>query len=210
MRPLAALLAAFPIRFLRRYPAQSREWRIVSAVHGRGTLLMGPWLRRRRVAGAWVIAPPGVRLETPQGEPGDPPLTVFGWRQALWMPDASGKVAIDRQRPDHLDACQLTEVINLVASECPQQLEWVANQLTSCVRTLHLLTREDAAGKRAPASRLAHRTLRTFVEDGEEALADRDEQLKNIEDSRNRLPRVGMLRDLCAHLDEQAVSVTDP
>jgi len=210
MRFLAAFLVAVPIRFYRQYRPLPAEWRIVSAVHGRGTLLMGPWFHRKRVVGAWVIAPPGVRLETPPGEPGDPPLTVFGWRQALWMLDASGEVAIDRHRPDHLDTCQLTQVLVLVARECPERLEWVDDQLTSCVRTLHLLTREDAAGKRSPSSRLAHRTLRAFVEDSEEALATQDATLGEIKAGGHSVPRSGTLRDLCAQLDEQAVSTTDP
>ena len=126
------------------------------------------------------------------------------------MPDAAGEVAIDRHRPDHLDTCQLTQVLLLVARECPEQLEWVDDQLTSCVRTLHLLTREDAAGKRSPASRLAHRTLRAFVEDSEEALATQDATLDEVEARGHRVPRSGSLRDLRAQLDEQAVSTTDP
>jgi hypothetical protein len=209
MRLLTAFLAAVPARFYRHHRALPSEWRIVSAVHGRGTLLMGPWLRGKRVVGAWVVAPPGVRLETPPGGPDDPPLTVFGWRQALWMPDASGEVAIDRHRPDHLDTCQLTQVLSLVATECPEQLEWVADQLISYVRTLHLLTRQDAAGSRSPTSCLAHRTLHAFVEDSEEALAAQDITPEEIEARGHRVPHRGMLRDLCAQLDEQAVSTTD-
>lgn len=183
-----------------------RDWKIVSAVHGRGTLLVGPWgAPGGIVAGAWAYAPPGVRLATPEStDPDDPPLSVFGWREAYWNLDGEGNALIDHGRPADLHTCSLAEVLEHVCRRCPEHLGWVTDELERYVRTLHLQTRPDGSGGRSPSGALAARTLRTFIDDSEEALGMMDAEVARLGGPDGRLPRAGSLRALFAVLDEQA------
>jgi hypothetical protein len=180
------------------------DWKIVSAVHGRGTLLLGPWgTPGGEITGAWVFAPPGVRLATPESEdPSDPPLSVFGWREAYWGLDGAGNVLIDHGRPADLHTCRLTQVIDHVLRRCPAHLGWVGDELERYVCTLHAQTRPDASGRRAPSAALASRTLRSFIDESEEALVAQDAELSGYAATQGlRAPRAGSLRELCERLD---------
>lgn len=180
-----------------------QQWEIKTAVNGRGTLLVGPLAAPDSVSGAWVFAPPGVRLATPLPVIDDlaaPPLSVFGWREAYWTIDGEGNALVDHGRPAALDACRLSDVLDHVYARCPEHLGWVAGQLESHVRGLHLQTRRDAAGRRAPSAALAARTLATFVDDSEQALHAFDERSAQLNPIVHGL-RAGSLRSLSATLE---------
>ena len=153
-------------------PCGPQSWVVVGAIHGRGTLLMGPWMDAgERMSGAWVFAPPGVRLATPiSDDPDAPPVSIFGWRQAVWMPDQSGSVIIDHSRPNLLRDSSLDEVLTLVLEHCPEHALWVKERLESLMTTLHLQTRCDATGRRAPSAAIAERTMNELVAEAEAAL----------------------------------------
>jgi hypothetical protein len=148
-------------------------------------------------------------MATPdRDDPREPPLSVFGWREAFWTADAEGNAVIDHGRPASLDTCRVGQVLETVCRECPEHLPWVAEQLERYVRVLHLQTRHDAAGRRAPSAALAARTLRYFVSESEEALAAMDSFVVDRGREGDRLPRQGSLRDLTALLDAQGPEAT--
>lgn len=183
------------------------EWRVVSAVHGRGTLLLGPLVQEGETRG-WVFAPPGVRLATPESDdPAAPPISISGWREALWMPDADGTIAIDHGRPISLDTCRFGTVLEHVCSRCPEHLSWIWETLDDYLRTLHLQTRQWANGARAPSHKLATRAMNALVADTEEALEALDDLVTAVAPPGATVPRAGALRVLKADLDAQAKAV---
>ena len=188
----------------RKQARRKRDWRIVSAVHGRGTLLLGPLLASGQ-SYAWVFAPPGVRLATPAtDDPMDPPISISGWREALWAPDANGLVAIDHGRPVSLDTCRPRQVFEHVCDHCPEHLTWVRDQLDSRLRTLHLQTRHSASGRLAPSHAVAARALEIHVAESEEALEDLDGRIREAALPGHVIPRAGDLHALRLELDDLA------
>lgn len=186
-----------------------KSWSVIGAVHGRGTLLMGPWTSSEVPFGAWVFAPPGVRLATPSSPSADdPPVTVFGWRQALWMPDAAGDVVIDHGRPEWLYDSTFGEVLRHVLEHCRQHLGWLERTMHDYIATQHLQTRRGSSGKPAPSAKLAARTLQELVEEAEAGLREHASDLRRVAEghgggSNHGLHPGGMVA-IVARLDEDA------
>ncbi|MET0604296.1 MAG: hypothetical protein ABW167_20085 [Baekduia sp.] len=191
-----------------------KSWDVIGAVHGRGTLLMGPWTTADAPVGAWVFAPPGVRLATPESEyADDPPISIFGWRQALWMPDSCGNVVIDHGRPEWFDESTFGDVLRHVLEHCPQHLGWLERTTYDYVATLHLQTRRGANGRPAPSAKLAAGTLTEVVQEAEAGLCEHERQLRTVSlhDPRScsHELRPGRVESIVAGLDAEIAGFTE-
>ncbi len=117
-------------------------WRRISAINGRGNMLLGPD-EYGAGPGAMVVAPPGVLLRAPVGQE---PLTRNGWRQARWGPDREGHVLVDQARPRALAEVDLAQVVEDVAEWSPEHLTWVAEVVERNIRVLFGRMQLDCKG----------------------------------------------------------------
>jgi hypothetical protein len=143
------------------------KWRRISAINGRGELLLGSD-ELSIGPGAMVIAPPGVLLRGPKG---GKPLTRNGWRQARWGPDGEGNVLVDQAPPKALIEVDLGQVVEDLSGWAPEHLVWVAGIVERNMRVLIGRMRRDCRGVLADGYERAFEELTELHRGADEAFA---------------------------------------
>lgn len=149
---------------------QAMDWHVVSAIHGRGTLLIGP-LRHSpggSPAGSVALAPPGVFVRTDAGAAEE--LSRKWWRLATWAPG----VNLDQHRPIAHEQLSLARAAEYVWRRSPEHVDWMRATVRLQLDALLGLSRPDAAGMLSP---MADRACNRLIElAGLAATAFGDEQ----------------------------------
>jgi hypothetical protein len=109
------------------------QWDAITAINGRGHLLIGPYRWPDGEHGGCAFAPPGVMLRTnvPDAPPGR-----RGWRVGRWRVGTSGRVLFDQDDPVEYDHVQLLEVTCELAQRASTRLAWVAEVVERDLRRL--------------------------------------------------------------------------
>jgi hypothetical protein len=110
------------------------EWITVAAIHGTGSLLLGPHRE-----GAQAIIPPAVLARTPDFD--DDEYSDDGWRHASWAFVPGDTTRIDAHRPQKLRRFGLVEVVKFVAHETPEHDHWLQDEIELRARCLAALIR---------------------------------------------------------------------
>lgn len=116
-------------------PLRITRWAPIAAVHGPGTLLLGP-----HADGAQAIVPPAVLARTPASS--DAEYSEAGWRLAVWRFAPEGDALVEAHRPQRLEAIDLNAAITLVRREAPAHEQWLRGQIELRAQCLGVLIRQ--------------------------------------------------------------------
>jgi hypothetical protein len=116
-----------------RFPrAVVATWAPVAAIHGTGSVLVGPHGR-----GAQAIVPPGVLARTAAGA-GDE-YSDAGWRHAIWEFREGTPPNLEAQRPARVLTPQLADLVQLIRDDAPEHEPWIRAQARERLQALHAL-----------------------------------------------------------------------
>jgi len=153
------------------YVRQAVDWHVVPAIHGRGTLLIGPLISGAGnvLKGSVAIAPPGVFLRTDASASEE--LSRRGWRLATW----ASEVKLDQQRPIDHRRMTLAEAVSYVEARDSTYVEWMRAVVRAQLDVLLGLTRPDSSGQLPAAADRACHSLNELAATATAAFGDRQE-----------------------------------
>jgi hypothetical protein len=152
-------------------PAGTSRWRVIAAVHGPGTLLVGPAgdeLGGQR-EGTTAVAAPGTLLR--MSVPADEMLSRYGWRIATW----SFAARLDASPPMSCDSVDLAAVQRFVWAQAPEHLPWVRSIVRAQIDVLIGMSRPDGRGVMPRTADRACLSLRALLKQCDLAFGDRDD-----------------------------------
>ncbi len=109
------------------------EWLVVAAIHGTGSLLLGP-----HHVGAQAVIPPAVLTRTPVDHEDE--YSDIGWRVATWR-FAPGATRVDAHRPIDLHRLPLLDVLAFIRRETIAHEAWLHEEIQLRARCLATLIR---------------------------------------------------------------------
>lgn len=151
-------------------PAGISRWRVIAAVHGPGTLLIGPAgdeLGGRR-EGTIAVAAPGTHLRMPA--PADETLRRHGWRIATWSFGARLDSA-----PISCDTVDLAAVQRFVQAQAPEHLPWIRSIVRAQIDVLIGMSRPDGRGVMPRAADRACLSLQALLKRCDLVFGDQDD-----------------------------------
>lgn len=117
-----------------------QQWAVVASVWGSGSLLIGPHGRQ----GAQALVPNGVLAPSCGG---DGELSRAGWRLLTWEL-ADGPSAVQRRRPDTVEAIDVVAAAVYVNFYATERAAWLQDRVRADLANLDvLLWHSDADGE---------------------------------------------------------------
>jgi hypothetical protein len=107
------------------------EWQPVAAVHGTGSMLVGP-----HPAGAQALIPPAVITRTPTSSA--EAHSDAGWRLGTWSMDDIERSHV-AAAPISLETISLLDSVQLVQQDAPNHRGWLENQIALRATCLSVL-----------------------------------------------------------------------
>ena len=128
--------------------AQVGTWEVLDTTLGQDQFLVGPSPSRPDVD-ALAVFPPGTKVVSPRGS--EDRVSSRGWRIAIWPTDSEGNRYTDVGEPIYLCQVELSLVIGLIETECPEHLGWLAGRLILPITNACAALRADrVSGGRVP------------------------------------------------------------